>query len=152
MNDVAGTDLSRRLSDLISFFGVNAEVQQTENEDEVILTVASDATGRLIGHHGETLTAIQHIISMIAKRGGERRRISVDIGGYKQAREYYLQQSAQKAADRVVQTGAEEELRPMNPAERRIVHKALTERDDVETESRGEDPKRWIVIKPKADA
>lgn len=150
MNETTAQTLGRRLEDLMSFFGVNAAVEVGENEDEISLTVATEASGRLIGHHGETLAAIQHIMGMLARRSGERRRVNVDIGGYKQAREYYLRQAAAQAAERVLQSGQEEEMRPMNPAERRIVHQALTERGDVETESRGEEPKRRIVVRPKA--
>ncbi len=121
----------------------------TETESDITLSVATEASGRLIGHHGETLASIQHLLSMLARRSGERRRIHVDIGCYKQAREYYLRQAAGQAATRVLETGREEELRPMNAAERRIVHQALVERGDVQTESRGEEPKRRIVVKPK---
>ncbi len=150
MSTTDTSQLEKRLADLLSFFGVNAQIECTETEEEVVFSVASDGGGRLIGHHGENLAAIQHIMGMLGRRSGERRRITVDIGGYKRAREHYLQQAALQAADSVVKSRSEEALAPMNPAERRIVHQALTERSDIETESRGEEPKRFIVVKPAA--
>jgi spoIIIJ-associated protein len=72
----------------------------------------------------------------------------VDIAGYRAARRNTLEALAQEIAGRVASSGQEEELKPMNPAERRIVHMALRELTSVTTESRGEGRDRRIVVKP----
>ena len=140
----------RRLEELVSFFGVNAEVEAQLTDEGIALAIAgSSSTPRLIGHHGETLRAIEYLVNQMTKRAdGESPRVSVDIAGYKQARRELLEQTAKDVAARVIESGAEEELAPMNAAERRIVHMALREIPAVATESRGEDKDRRIVVKP----
>jgi spoIIIJ-associated protein len=140
----------QRLEEIVSFFGVNVDVAATLTEDGIELDIGSSPMSpRLIGHRGETLRAIEFLLNQMMKRhDGEAPRILVDVAGYKQARRESLMQLAQDVAARVKDTGAEEELKPMNPAERRIVHMALREIDGVETESRGTDHDRRIVVKP----
>jgi spoIIIJ-associated protein len=104
----------------------------------------------LIGYHGETLRALQYLVNLMVQKGGERERIYIDVAGYKKARAYSLEKQAQETAERVVKSGVEEAMSPMNAAERRIVHLALREIDSVDTDSRGEEPKRYIVVLPKA--
>ena len=92
-----------------------------------------------------------YLLSQMIKRiDPDAPRVLVDVAGYKEARKANLQELASEVADRVKESGAEEELKPMNPAERRIVHMALREIDGVETESRGTDRDRRIVVKPSA--
>ena len=143
-----------RLEEMLSFFGYNVHAEVVELDGDVELRVPSDDSGRLIGHHGETLRAIQHIINMIVRNATshshEHLYISVDIAGYKQARAKALGEQGIAAADRVAASGEEQALAPMSAAERRMVHMAIADRTDVVTESRGEEPKRFIVIKPRA--
>jgi len=122
------TELAKkRLEELVSFFGVNAQVEAHETDEGIALDVAaSDVTPRLIGHRGDTLRAIEFLLNQIIKRAVEDApRISVDVAGYKEARRAALEELAREVATRVTETGQEEELKPMNPAERRIVHMAL---------------------------
>lgn len=140
----------QRLEELVSFFGANVDVEAELTEDGIELNIVSSAvSSRLIGHRGETLRAIEFLLNQMIKRhDGAAPRILVDIAGYKQARRNSLQELAQEIAARVKESGAEEELKPMNPAERRIVHMVLREIEGVDTESRGEDRDRRIVVKP----
>lgn len=140
----------RRLEELVSFFGLNVEVEAAQTDEGVELGIASDATGRLIGRHGETLRALQHLVSMMMKDAAPGVRFTVDVGGYRRARAEKLGEMAQAAAAKAVETGEEVVLRPMNAAERRLVHMALHDSPEVETESRGEDPHRRIVIKKRS--
>lgn len=139
-----------RLEELVSFLGANVDVKADLTDDGLELSIEStSASPRLIGHRGETLRAIEFLVNQIVKHhDGTAPRILVDVAGYKQARRQNLQEMAQEIAARVKETGAEEELKPMNPAERRIVHMALREIEGVETESRGTDRERRIVVKP----
>ena len=140
----------RRLEEMVSFFGVNAEVEAEAAEDRVELNVATDATGRLIGHHGETLRALEYLLNIMMKEAAPEVRFSVDIAGYRKARAEQLTEYAKAQAAKVNETGEESVLRPMNPAERRLVHMALADSPEVETESRGEPPHRRIVIKKRS--
>jgi spoIIIJ-associated protein len=148
----AATLAKQRLEELVSFYSVNADAAVSETEDGIGLDIASTpATPRLIGHHGETLRALEYIVNQMVKRDhGDSPRIAVDIAGYRAARRDQLEQMARDAAARVVASGQEEELAPMNPAERRIVHMVLRDLSEVATESRGEDRSRRIVVLPKA--
>jgi len=142
-----------RTEEIVSFFGYNVTADVTDDGDTAELQIPTDSSGRLIGHHGETLRAIQHLVNMMVRNAaGDSREhlyISVDIAGYKQARAKVLAEQGVAAADKAVASGEEQVLRPMPAAERRMVHMAIADRDDVETESRGQEPKRYIVIKPK---
>jgi spoIIIJ-associated protein len=139
-----------RLEELISFFGINVSVAADVTDDGIELSIASTpASPRLIGHRGETLRAIEYLMNQMVKaHDGQSPRVLVDIAGYKEARRASLEELAREVAARVKDTGAEEELKPMNPADRRIVHMALREIEGVQTESRGESHDRRIVVLP----
>ncbi len=106
--------------------------------------------GVLIGRRGETLSALQYITRLIASRELQRRaNIVLDVEGYKARREKVLQRLAQRMADQAIHTGRTVALEPMSPYERRIVHLALRDRDDVSTESVGEGSRRKVTIIPR---
>jgi spoIIIJ-associated protein len=139
------------LTDLLSFFEVNADVEATNTEDTIALSVDTDAGGRLIGHRGETLAALQHIMNMMIRRQtDERIYVHVDIGGYRQARLEKLEEQAKEAAERVRSEGEEVTLGMMSAAERRHIHSMLGEEPGVQSESRGDGNRRRLVIKPAA--
>ena len=150
MTETSAQLAKRRLEEIVSFFGVNADASVSETEAGIELEIEADSSGRLIGYHGETMRAMQYLVNLMVQKSGEKRRIYIDIAGYKKARAYNLEKQAHEVAERVVATGVEEVMPPMNPAERRIVHLALREIDTVETDSRGEEPKRSVVVLPKS--
>jgi len=105
----------------------------------------------LIGPDGETLAALQELTRLAVLRQTQRRvRITVDIGGYRARRQEELTAKAKATAERVVQTGQAERLRPMTPYERKIVHDAVAMVDGAITESVGEEPERFVIIHPAA--
>ena len=109
-----------------------------------------DDMALLIGRHGQTLDAIQELTRMIVgRRLDERIRVVVDIEDYRKRREAQLVEHALEVAERVATTGHEEELDPMTPYERKLVHDAVAEVEGVETDSRGEEPNRYVVIHPR---
>jgi spoIIIJ-associated protein len=109
-----------------------------------------DDMALLIGRHGQTLEAIQELTRMIVSaRLDERIRVIVDVGDYRKRRIARLQEHAKEVAERVLSTGREEELEPMNPFERKLVHDAVGEVGGVETSSRGEEPDRYVVIRKR---
>ncbi|TAK89105.1 KH domain-containing protein [Patescibacteria group bacterium] len=149
MSALAAPEFARqRLEDLLTFFGVNTEVKVSTNDNTIELSLDSDLSGTLIGHRGETLLALQHMVNMLVRTEyPERWYVHVDIGGYRQARMERLEAKAVKIAERVVESGKEVVLPPMTAAERRHVHSALADREGVVTESRGDGNRRRLVIR-----
>ena len=150
MTDTTMLIAKQRLEELVSFFGANVDVTADLTDDGIELKISSSpASPRLIGHRGETLRSIEFLLNQMVKRIDDRApRVLIDVAGYKESRKKSLEELAVEVANRVKETGSEEELKPMNPAERRIVHMALREIGGVESESRGENRERRIVVKP----
>jgi spoIIIJ-associated protein len=106
--------------------------------------------GLLIGRHGQTLEAVQELTRVVVShRTGLRCRVIVDVEDYKKRQRARLASKAREVAKRVARTGREEALDPMNPYERKVVHDAVAEVSGVESSSRGEDPDRRVVIRPR---
>lgn len=122
-----------------------------EEKDSVLLvTMEGEDLGVLIGRRGETLDSLQYLINLsINKNQEQRRKVILDVEGYRQRREDTLQKLAQRLADKAKQRGRSVVLEPMNSQERRIIHTALQGRDDIYTFSEGEEPFRKIIISPK---
>jgi spoIIIJ-associated protein len=142
----------QRLEELVAFFGANVDVEAELTDDGIELTIGgTDISPRLIGHHGDTLRATEFLVGQMVKHhDATAPRVLLDIAGYRAARRESLQQLASEVAARVKESGEPEELKPMNPAERRIVHMTLREIDGVETESLGTERHRRIMVKPAA--
>jgi spoIIIJ-associated protein len=137
------------LEDLLSFFGLNTDIYATNSEDEVIeLHVpSSHLNGFLIGSHGDTIRAIQYMVSSALKNNDhEISRVSVDVADYKKARADRLSQKAEEWLAAVKESGKDMPLKPMNAADRRTIHKLAGE-SGLETESVGEGRDRHIVLK-----
>lgn len=138
------------LEDILSFFGLNSDIYATTEDQEVIeLHVPSThLNGFLIGQRGDTMRALQFMVSNALKNNGyQLTRVNVDIADYKKARSERL---ATKVADwvaRVQETGEPYSLKPMNAADRRVVHKVASEAG-LTTESVGEGRDRHVVLKP----
>lgn len=138
------------LEDLLSFFGLNTDIYATNSEDEVIeLHVPSThLNGFLIGQRGETMHALQFLVSSALKSNGyEITRVNVDVAEYKQQRAERLSEKALAWIERVKESGEPMDLHPMNAADRRVVHRLAGEHG-IETESVGEGRERHIVLKP----
>ena len=114
-----------------------------------VLNIEGDNLGVLIGRRGETLNSLQYLTNlMVSRRLKQRLSISVDVEGYRKRRAETLQNLATRMADRARETGESVRLEPMTPAERRLIHLALQEEQDVRTESSGEGDGRQVVIFP----
>ena len=142
------------LSTLLDKMGVSADVYLREpytgDDEGPVFEIEGDDSGLLIGTRGETLRALQFIVSfLVSRRMGERTNLMVDVEGYQQRRYDSVANLARRVAQRVAQRGRSIPLEPMPPNERRQVHMALADRDDVETESDGYGDRRKVVIHPK---
>jgi spoIIIJ-associated protein len=112
-------------------------------------TVNGDELGLLIGKHGSTIDAVQHLAFRAAYRGLEdRKQVTVDAAGYRERRETALHRMADRASAEALRYDRPVELEPMRAPERKIVHTYLSERGDVETHSEGDEPDRRLVISP----
>ena len=144
------TYAKRYMEDLLSFFGLNTDVYATSSDEEVIeLHVPSThLNGFLIGQQGDTMRAMQFMVSSSLKNNGYQiSRVSVDIADYKKARTDRLVHQAQEWLDKVKSSGEPMPLMPMNSADRRTIHK-LADESGLTTESVGEGRDRHIVLKP----
>lgn len=128
--------------------GTKYEIEKTKTGLKV--NINNNNIGFLIGYRGETLYALQNILSAIAGKNIENRvRVILDIEGYKAKREQTLENLAEKVAKTVIKTKKSITLEPMQPYERKIIHSKLQNNDKVETKSIGEEPRRRIVISLK---
>ena len=135
---------------VIEAIGLDASVEVTETDEEIRATVEGpDEMGRLIGRHGQTIDALQHLAWRAAFHDrDERKAVVVDAAGYRQRREEALQRQADRAASEALRYGRPVELEPMSAAERKTVHNYLADRTDVETHSEGDEPERRLVVSP----
>lgn len=129
---------------------VNISVQDSEEEKVINLQLESPQAASLIGFHGETLQALQLIISFLChKILGQWVKVLVNVGDYRQKREEQLQKLAISFAMKAKFSGEIQTIPNLSASERRLVHLALSENPDVYTESEGEGRQRQITIKPK---
>ena len=129
---------------------VTMSVRDGSNGDKVI-AIDGDHAGVLIGHHGDTLDALQYLSNLAAnkKSEGEKReyvKITIDVENYRAKREETLRALARRMANRVLRYKKSVMLEPMNPYERRIIHSEIQTIDGVSTNSIGSEDKRKVVI------
>lgn len=123
------------------------EVQQ--NDDRYAVSVFVDEPRKMIGERGANLQAFQHIFRLVvSQKYEEKTLVDVDINGYKKKRAEFLRDMAHSARRRAVERKQPVELEPMNPFDRRVVHTALSEQEDVNTASEGEGGRRRVVVHP----
>lgn len=139
------------LEKIINFIIEDGEIQVINDEevDTIVLGIKTSNPGVLIGRHGHTLDALQYIVNIITNKGieePERKRIIIDIEGYKERREDIVSKYAYEKAEIVKKTGKKIALCYMNAVERRIVHLVLQEEPLITTYSEGTEPFRKVII------
>jgi spoIIIJ-associated protein len=145
--------LEELLEEIADGLGLDAEVEVDERDGILTGRLEGDEVGLFIGRHGQTIDAVQHLAQRIVfPEGPSSVRVVVDANGYRERRADALRAEADDAADDAVSSGQPVELDPLPPFERRIVHEYLRDRGDVETHSEGNEPDRFLVITPRADA
>jgi spoIIIJ-associated protein len=149
------SDDAARLRELVERIareiGVQCTVEIEETEEELRAVCDGNDLGMLIGRHGQTIDAIQYLANAILFRGryDERKPVIVDAAGYRDRRQATLDALAVRMAEQAAATGQRVELEPMTPVERKIVHEKLKDDPEVETESEGTEPNRFVVIYPR---
>jgi len=129
--------------------GIEVEVKSQDSTVDINLKL--DEPQILIGERGQTLAEVQHLLRAVLRkqlgRSQEHFYINLDINDYKKKKAEYLKEIARTAADEVALTKKEKKLPPMPAFERRIIHLELAPREDVVTESIGQEPERYVVIR-----
>lgn len=140
------------LEKVLDLLGFPATVEQQNMEDGILLDVKTDDSGRLIGRQGQTLTDLQYITNrMLFQQDQSAPKVTVDVGGYRSQARDALVKKAKDAAEKVRRWGDIVELEPLSSFDRRIVHHALKDDPDIETQSvevEGTD-KKAMLLRPK---
>ena len=132
--------------------GVDATVEVREETDGLYAEYVGDDLGLLIGHHGQTIDAIQHLAYRIASKGdADRVSVLVDAAGYRERRAQTLRATADHAAQTALTRRRAVPLEAMSALERKVIHEHLKDRHDVETYSEGQEPSRHLVVAPLVD-
>jgi spoIIIJ-associated protein len=144
---------SEMLIEILKRMGLAVQVSVREDAEEVVLDVAGEDAGRVIGKKGQTLDALQFLINKIVNRFPEgRRHIVLDSGDYRQRRENGLVSMARREAKRAVQQSRIITLEPMSPRDRRVIHLSLAKFPGVSTRSDGQGAERRVRIIPARQA
>jgi spoIIIJ-associated protein len=157
VSEVAGTSpaaacVRELLEELARGIGVDAEVRVSEQDGVITGELVGDDLGLVIGHHGQTIDAIQHLAYRIAYRHADDPiRVVIDAAGYRERRAVALRAAADQAAEAAVHDRRPVALEAMSALERKVVHEHLKGRHDVETYSEGQEPDRRLVVAPLVD-
>lgn len=151
LNQASETEnsLNEFVTGLVEKMGLDIDVTTEEQEDCYIVDVTGKDAALLIGKRGESLDAFQTLVNAMYNKGkkhDEYKRVMVDSNNYKNKREDTLKVLAQRTAARAVRENHEIKLEPMTANERRIIHAALADSPKVETESRDNEPNRYVVV------
>ena len=144
--EVAGDYLEQFL-DIVDFDG---DIDLDVEADRAIVSIdGSDDLHTLVGADGAVLDALQELTRLAVQQElGDRSRLMLDIAGWRAAKRESLSEEGLRVARRVLESGEAEEMKPMSPFERKIIHDAIAEVDGVSSDSTGVEPKRRVVVLP----
>ncbi len=128
---------------------VNVEIKAAVYENSALIVLEGEGLGVVIGHRGETLDALQHLVSLAANNSGGYFKVTLNIGDYREKREQTLVSLANRVANQVKSNSRNRALEPMSAYERRIIHTAVQEIEGVCSASIGEGKNRRVVIFPE---
>jgi spoIIIJ-associated protein len=135
------------LKKVTAALGIETPIQIEETPDGPRINLAGEEAELLVRHRGEPLKALQHVVDMAYGRTlDDGKRVFIDALAYRKGKDVELRQMAKLLAERVKQTGADQQLGPLNPYERRIVHLAVAEVPGVTTESVGDAFSKTVLI------
>ncbi len=147
------SQIAKKLTEeLLSKTGVDAKVEVEDTPDGTKVNIIGEDLGILIGFHGETLKAIQTLLGVMVnhEKGDEDwSRILVDVGSWRESRQTSLEEMAQNAVNKALESKLPCALPPLSPDERRLVHMYLQEQVGVSSHSEGEGSERHIVVLPE---
>lgn len=136
------------LQGVLKALELDAEIEKTADERFERYNLAGENLNDLIGHHGECMFALSTIMNSVCKTA-DHKRVVLDVENYRKKREESLTALAKRIASKVVKSGRYYKLEPMDASERKIIHTALQDDDRVTTLSKGEEPRRYLIVFPK---
>lgn len=138
------------LNGLFEVLEMETETELKEEGEKITVNVRAEKGSEVIGRRGEVLDAVQTLAGAVANKGrDDYKRVVVDCEDYRERREETLKKLANNLAEKAIRLERKIKLEPMSPYERRIIHAAIGEREDVKTKSEGKEPNRYIVIVPE---
>ena len=138
------------LRDVVKEMGLDVEITGKMGEEHLYLNISGKDSGTIIGKRGQTLDAIQYLVSLVVNKDQNKyTRVVVDAENYRAKREKTLEALAHRLAGKVVRSRRSIKLEPMNPYERKVIHATLQNHPKVTTRSEGEDPYRRVIIELK---
>jgi spoIIIJ-associated protein len=147
---MAENKLDKTIKKLFTSLGIDSKFKVSQEDDTIFVSMETEDTGIVIGYHGETLEALQIVLSLIlAKETGEFKRVSIEVGDYKKNREEWLEKLALDSKEKALLSKKEVYLSELKSWERRVIHMLLQNDEEVITESTGEGRDRALVIRPK---
>jgi spoIIIJ-associated protein len=150
MTSEHSTQIVEFVTAVTTAMGLSLTAAVTETPELLRVNLSGDGAEWLVRRRGETLNALQHIVSTVFRDSvPEEQRVVVDCLGFRQDKDAELRKMAQFMADKAVDTGAPQEMGPLNPYERRIVHMAVAERGDAASESIGDAFMKTVIISAK---
>lgn len=142
--------IDKHVKEFFDYLGVEADFKIAETEEQIEIVLETPDSGMIIGYHGETLESVQLLLSLVlAKKMGEFKRVSLEVGDYKKNREEWLKRLAQDAKERALSEQNEVRLDSLKAWERRVIHLILSDDKEVVSESMGEGRDRVLIVKPK---
>lgn len=142
--------IEEAVSEFLKLLEIEGTAKIKENEEAIDVILDTQDSGIVIGHHGDTLESLQIVLGIcIAKKIGEFKRVSVEVGEYKKNRSEWLNNLAITTKEKVLDQNQEIYLYDLKPWERRVVHLLLQDDKEVYSESVGEGKNRALVVKPK---
>ncbi len=153
---ITKSELNKEIKDflykIVKDMGFDCNIETKTRDTQLIYNIISSTSSVLIGKNGKTIDALQTLaIQMISTKYNTFYKFTVDVNDYKNQRKSRLEKLAKYTAKDVAKSKQPVSLEPMNSYERRIIHNILTNSKDVITQSEGEEPNRYVVIKPKED-
>ena len=135
---------------VVGAMGLRLKAEAEEMPDGIRINLIGEDGGMLTRRQGEVLAALQHVVAAVFRNDqDERRRLVVDCQGYRKSKDAELRQMATFLAEKAKSTGLAQEIGPLNPYERRIVHLAVSEIDSVSSESIGDAFEKTVIIAVK---
>ena len=136
------------LQEILKFLNLEGNIEKEEDEKFIRYNVTGENLNDLIGYHGECMLSLSHLMNIVCQTN-DRKKIVLDVENYRKKREESLVSLAKKIANKVAKSGKYYKLEPMDASERKIIHTALQDDDRVTTLSKGEEPKRYLIVFPK---
>lgn len=134
------------LQNIFQAMELNIDIEQSKEDDHIVLNLIGDNLGVLIGKRGQTLDALQYLLNISTNKHNNNIRFMLDAEQYRERRKITLQNLADRLANKVKKYRKDVILEPMTPYERKIIHTHLQDNEDVITKSHGQEPFRKIII------